>query len=155
MGEKAEVADANEAWGQHVEQETTQELLDGKCHQALLVAVRGVSPAEGDLAIFQADQAVIGDRDPVSVAAEITKNLFRTPEGRFAIDHPVLTEERAEEGSESLGLGQELEIPIELELALGEGPTESGDELTPKHATEHFDRKEETMAGGDPALVIG
>jgi hypothetical protein len=53
VGQKAEVADAHEAGGQHVEQEAAQELLDGKGHQTLLVAVRGVSPAEGDLVALQ------------------------------------------------------------------------------------------------------
>jgi hypothetical protein len=99
------------AAGQHVEQEAPQELLDRKDHQALLVAVRGVSPAEGDPATFHEDQAVIGDRHPVSVAAEITENLFRTRKRRFTVDHPVLTVERAEERSESLGFCQKLQVP--------------------------------------------
>jgi hypothetical protein len=49
MGQKAEVADAHEAGGKHVEQEAAQELLDRQGHQALLVAVGGVSPAKGNL----------------------------------------------------------------------------------------------------------
>jgi hypothetical protein len=74
MGQKAKVADAHEAGGKHVEQEAAQELLDRQGHQTLLVAVRGVSPAKGDLVAFQGDQAVIGDRRAVGVAAEITEN---------------------------------------------------------------------------------
>jgi hypothetical protein len=49
VGQKAKVADAHEAGGQHMEQEAAQELLDGQGHQTLLVAVRGVSPAKRDL----------------------------------------------------------------------------------------------------------
>ena len=94
MSQKAKVADAHEAGGKHVEQEAAQELLDRKGHQALLVAVRGVSPAKGNLPTLEGDQAVIGDRHAVGVAAEITENVFWTTEGRFAVDHPVLTEER-------------------------------------------------------------
>ena len=41
--------------GKHVEQEAAQELLDRQGHQALLVAVRGVSPAKGDLVALQGD----------------------------------------------------------------------------------------------------
>ena len=55
MGQKAEVADAHEARGKHMEQEAAQELLDGKGHQTLLVAVRGVSPAERDMVTLQSD----------------------------------------------------------------------------------------------------
>jgi hypothetical protein len=55
VGQKAEVADAHEARGKHMEQEAAQELLDGKGHQTLLVTVRRVSPAERDLVTLQSD----------------------------------------------------------------------------------------------------
>jgi hypothetical protein len=69
-----------------VEQEAAQELLDRQSHQALLVTVRGVSPAKGDLAALEGDQAVIGDRHAVGVAAKITENIFGATEGRLAIE---------------------------------------------------------------------
>jgi hypothetical protein len=108
VGQKAEVADAHETRGKHVEQEAAQELLDGKSHQTLLVAVRGVSPAEGNLVPREGDQAVIGDRHAVGIAAEVTENMIGTTEGRFAVDHPVLAEQWAEERSESLRFRQKL-----------------------------------------------
>ena len=108
MGQKAEVSDAHEAGDKYVEQEAAQELLDGKGHQTLLVAGCGVSPAEGDLAALQGDQAVIGDRHAVGVAAELTENVFGTTEGRFAVDHPVLPEQWVEEGRENLRFRQKL-----------------------------------------------
>jgi hypothetical protein len=43
-----------------VEQEAAQELLDRQGHQALLVAVRRVSPAEGNLSALEGDEAVKG-----------------------------------------------------------------------------------------------
>jgi hypothetical protein len=49
MGQETEVADAHEAWGKHVEEKASQGLVHGQGHEALLVAVGGVSPAEGDL----------------------------------------------------------------------------------------------------------
>jgi hypothetical protein len=108
VGQKAEVSDTHEAGGKHVEQEAAQELLDRQSHQTLLVAVRGVSPAKGDLVALQGDQAVIGNRHAVGVAAEITENVFGATEGWFAVDHPVLPEQRAEKGRESLGFRQKL-----------------------------------------------
>jgi len=108
MGQKAEVSDADKAWGKHVEQEAAQELFDRKRHQALLVAVSGVSPAEGDLATLQGDEAMVGDGDPMRIAAQVTENVFGATEGRFAVDHPVLSEQGAEEGGESLRFRQKL-----------------------------------------------
>jgi len=49
MSQEAEVADAHETWGKHVEQKASQELVHGQGHEARLVAVGGVTPAEGDL----------------------------------------------------------------------------------------------------------
>ena len=63
MGQETEVADTHEASGKGVEEKAPQELLHGQGHQALLVAVGGVSPAEGNLVVLQADQTVIGDGD--------------------------------------------------------------------------------------------
>ena len=148
------MTDADEARGKHVEQEAAQELLDRKGHQTLLVAVRGVSPAEGDLVALQGDQAVIGDRHAVGVAAKITENVFRTIEGRLTVDHPVVTEEGAEERSESLRFPEKLEFPVEAQLAVVEGPFESGDKLAAEDSTQHLDGEKEAIARGDPALVI-
>ena len=46
VGEIAEVADADEASGQHMLAEAAQELACGECHDALLVAVCVVFPSE-------------------------------------------------------------------------------------------------------------
>ncbi len=96
MGDKAEVPDAQEAWGQEVDQKAAQELLDRKGHQALLVAVSRVSPAKGDLVVGQGGEAVIGDGHPMGVAAEIVENMLRTTEERFAVDDPIVVEQLPE-----------------------------------------------------------
>ena len=59
VGEETEVADANEASRQQVEQEPAQELVDIKRHEPFLVAVSGVSPAEGDVAIGEATSLLL------------------------------------------------------------------------------------------------
>ena len=46
VGEEAEVADADQAAGQNVKQESAQELICGNGHDLLLAAVSIVSPAE-------------------------------------------------------------------------------------------------------------
>jgi selenophosphate synthase len=51
VGEEPEVADAYEAARQQVQEETAQELVDRQSQEPLLVGVRGVSPAEGDVAM--------------------------------------------------------------------------------------------------------
>jgi hypothetical protein len=63
---------------------------------------------------------------PMGIATEIVENLLRAAEGRFAVEHPVLAEQGAEEGGESLRFRQKLEVPVEAELAVGEGTPETG-----------------------------
>jgi hypothetical protein len=111
-GHKPEVANADEPGGKYVEEEAAQELLHRQSHQALLVVVFGVSPAEGDLVVLKGNQTMIGDGHTVGVAAEITENLLGTTEGRLAINHPVPSKERAEEGSEGLAFRQNFEIAV-------------------------------------------
>ncbi len=118
-----------------MEQEAAQELVDRKGHQALLVAMGRVSPAKGDLATLQGDEAVIGDGHPMGIATEIVENLLRAAEGWFAVDHPVLVKQLPQERGENFGLGEKFEIAVETELTLGEGTPETGNELASKDAT--------------------
>src|SRR5580700_8485691 len=76
IGEEAEVADAHEAARQQVQEEAAQELIDGQSQQPLLVAVSGVAPAKGDVAVGQSNQPMVGDSDAVSVSAEIAQHMF-------------------------------------------------------------------------------
>src|SRR5665213_984888 len=155
VGEEAEVADAYEAAWQQVEQKAAQELVDRQSHEPLLVGVRGISPAEGDVALLKGDQSAVGDGDAVGVAAEIAQRVFRSSEGRLGIDDPVV----AEQGSEPCGEGPWFrhwrEVAIELKLVLAEGGLQSGDELAAKDPAEHLDWQEEPVARWDPAHVIG
>ncbi len=102
-GEETEVADAHEAGGKHMEQKASQELLHGQGHEALLVAVGGVSPAESDLVAGQGNEARVGDGDAMGVGAQVVEDILGPAEGRFAVDDPIPAEEWAQEGRESLG----------------------------------------------------
>ena len=55
--------------------------------------VGGVAPAEGDLIVGQLDQAMVGDGDAVSIAAEILQHVLGSAEGWFRVDDPVLAEQ--------------------------------------------------------------
>lgn len=113
-GQETEVPDANEPTWQHVQQETTQELIDRQSEESLFVFVRGVPPAKRNLVIGERDEAVIGDRHPMSVGAEVAKHLLGSAERWFAIDHPARGEESADEASKQSGLGQASEQAVEL-----------------------------------------
>ena len=63
------MADAEEAFGQRVQQEATQEVIERYGHQLVFIVVSGIAPAKGDLVIDQGDESVVGDGDAVGVLA--------------------------------------------------------------------------------------
>jgi hypothetical protein len=129
VGEEAEVADADEAAWQQMEQEAAQELVSGQAHDALAVGMRGVSPAEADLAIGEGDQSAVRDADAMGVGTEIAQSMFRAAEGPLGVDDPVVTEQNSEPCSEAAWLGEGCEVAMELELAFAERGLEADDEL--------------------------
>ena len=154
-GEEAEEANAHEASGQHVLQESAKELFARQRHQPLLGAVGVVFPAESDFAVDERDQAVIGDRDAVGVRRQVVEHVTRPAEGRFGVNDPVLLMERAYERAKCLLLSQTFQRAGQAELAVAIGVFESIDKLAAKDDAECFDRQKEAIARRDPSRVIG
>ena len=71
VGEEAEVADADQAFGQDMDQKSAQELIGGNGHDLVLAAVGIVSPAEGDALVFERHQAMVGDGNAMGVAGQV------------------------------------------------------------------------------------
>ena len=90
IGEQAEVADAHEASGKNVEEESAQELYGVQGHDTLLVPMGIVFPAEGNAFAVEADQAVVGDGDAMGVTPQVAQHLLRSSHGLLGINHPVL-----------------------------------------------------------------
>ena len=106
VSEEAEVADAHKTARQEVKQEAAQELFDGQGHEPLLVAVSGVAPTEGDMAVGKSNQPAVGDGDAMSVSAEIAQHMFWPAERRFGVDNPVVTEQYPQPGGEGARFGE-------------------------------------------------
>ena len=88
VGQKAEVADAHEAFGQHVKQESANKFLDINNPGLLLVSVSAIPVAESNLSVLDFDDAVIGQSYSVGIAAEVIEDFLWRPKGLFGIDHP-------------------------------------------------------------------
>src|SRR5713226_6775251 len=73
-----------------MQQEAPDELVGIKGHYALARVVAIVLPAKPDLAMVDAEQAVVGNRDAMSVAAEIVEYLLRATKWRLRVDHPFI-----------------------------------------------------------------
>ena len=77
IGQKAKVTDAHEAVGEHVEQEAADEFVGIKDDGLFSISIFSISVAQGDLAVVDSENAVIGESDTVGVAAEVIENGLR------------------------------------------------------------------------------
>ena len=75
-----------------MKQNTAQELIYRQCHELFSIAMRAISPSKSNLTVGEGDQAVVGNGDTMSIAAEISKHIFRAAEGPFTVNNPFVTE---------------------------------------------------------------
>ena len=90
VSQEAEVTDAHEAIGQDVEQEAADEFVGIKDDGLFSIPIFSISVTQGDLAVLDLEDAVIGESDTVGVAAEVIENGVRRAEGLFRVDDPIL-----------------------------------------------------------------
>ena len=90
VGQKAEVTDAHEALGQDVKQKAADEFVGIEGHRLFSIPIFAISVTQGDLAVLDFDDTVIGESDAVGVAAEVVENFLRRTERLFRVDDPAL-----------------------------------------------------------------
>lgn len=140
VGQKSEMADAHEALGQYVQEEAPQELTRRKHHLPLLITVGVVPPKKRDIAVGDFQDAVIGDSHAVSVAGQVSQDLFRASEGRFGVNHPLTaigSPEECLEGGLVLKCNQ---IALELEPASAKCGLQELYELAAEHTAQNLHR---------------
>ena len=92
------------ARGQDMKQEPSDELVGLEGHGLLTVLVCIIPPSEGNFALMDVEDAVIADRNPVGISAEVLKDTLDAIERGFAIDDPLFTIERTPESFKVPGL---------------------------------------------------
>src|SRR5438128_7166897 len=127
-GEQAEVPNLHEAPGQNVEQEAPEEFAGRQGDAAAILG--GEANGVGGEGL----EAVIGEPDAVSVAAEVADDLRGAAEGALGVDvdDPLLAIEVIEERAEGSGVGQRREGAGEVEVPVCMGAREGGEKLPRK-----------------------
>lgn len=94
--------DADEGAWQYMLSEASQEVGCGESHDALLIAVRIISPPERDPVTVESQQAMIADGNAVGIAAKVAKHLRWSAERRLGVNDPVFLKQTVNEDVESL-----------------------------------------------------
>ena len=147
--------DAVEAGWQHVQQEAADELLGGEAHRLEPVWLAVILPAEADGAVHDVQDAVVGDRDAVGVAAEVVEHTGGAVEGRLGVDDPFGPAQGPQVAVEGGRLGERGKGAVEAQAAVAEGAFELVQEEGAETAREDADRQEEAGPAGDPAVALG
>lgn len=100
---------------QAVDEEAENELVRMKRHQPGRVAMTVITPAEGHPGLVSADQATVGDGDPVCVAAEIGEDMLGRSEGRLGINDPILAPQLADRCGEDIGIIKSVQLTGETQ----------------------------------------
>jgi len=111
--QEAEETDTDEALGQGMKQESVKELIGRERHRARGTVAFVVFPAEGDLAVGDIQEPVVGDSHAMRVTSEIVKDMLRATEGTLRVDDPVDVVEGSDKGAESFRVIEQREITEE------------------------------------------
>ena len=131
------IANAVESTGENVEEESPDELFGRENHNFLLTVVAVVPPVELDLPVFDIHDSMIGNRDPVRVAADVIHHLLGSGEGRFGVDDPFRMAHGIEMPAENLPVSKGPEGREELEFAGIESLLQISQEQSAKQAGQH------------------
>ena len=151
-GEQPIVTDAVEAAGQDVQQEATDELVDGQGHGLVtrLAFASIVFVAERDPAFVQGDEPAVGDSDPVRVTRQVGEHRFGSGERGLGINMPIDLGQWGKVLPERPGIGQCLEIPDALQLAVVVELVEAFEEQPPEQPRQYPHGQEEPALAGLP-----
>jgi hypothetical protein len=154
-GEEAEVADADEATREYMQQEATQELIGRQREESFLVFTSGVSPAKRDLVILAGNESGIGNRNAVGVSAEIAQHLLGSTERRLAVDYPSRGVKLTDQTPKQFGLRQAVKQAVKPELSGSVSLLERFEKLAAEHFAENrFREKEARTARAHPMGMV-
>jgi hypothetical protein len=137
------VADADESARKDMEDESADELQSIEGEFFPLVPVCVVPEVEGDLAVLELDEAVIGDCDSVGVTAKIAKNKVWAAEGWSGVYQPLALVEGIKELLPAGPLCEFREAGREADLAFFVRLLQGGKKPFGEEAGEYVDGEEE------------
>jgi hypothetical protein len=119
FGEQAVVADAVEAFWQHVDEEAADEIVRAERHAFVSIAALDaiVLPLESDILLIEGDQAAVGDGNAVGIARKISQHGLGSAERALCVDDPLGLAQRREISREGLRIGQMYVVAEEAEAA--------------------------------------
>ena len=139
--EQAEVADADEAFREDVQQEAPEEFVDVERQRADLAPVPIVLPPKRDRVVRDGDEPVIGDGDAVGVAREVVQHVGAGCQRAASRRPPTAGDTVIGATRERRARGRAPARRPETRAALRESLAQPGDEFPAKDLSQHLHRR--------------
>jgi len=104
------MADLDEAFGQHVENEASKKLMSRQGDGV------GAVSAKGDAAMVEGDEAIVADADAMGVPPEVVEELSLIAKGGLLLDDPPDLLESVAQGERVVRLGVRSAGPVKSEM---------------------------------------
>ena len=116
--EEAEVANADEAPREDVQEEAPEEFVDVERERADLAPVSIVLPPKGDGVVGHGDEPVIRDGDAVGVARKVMQDMARAAKRWLRVDDPRVAIEGSEPHAKGRRSGERCERARKVQAVL-------------------------------------
>ena len=110
---------------------------------------------EGDLAVLQGHEPVVGDSDAVGIAGQVLEHMLGVLEGLFGVDDPLLGAQGGEEPLPGHGLGEFPTATRQRQVTLRVGLCQAREVEVPEAPREDPDGQEEVRPTRDPLGPVG
>lgn len=148
------MANSLETTRQDVEQEAPDKFLDGQDHHLDCAGLAIVFPLEAHLIVFDIEQAMVGDRDAMSIPAHVVEHLLRSGERALGIDDPLGSFRWSKMLGKGGAIAQRFQGAEELQSASIECLLRGLQEEAPEQAGQNLEGQEEIRTAGDPSLPV-
>ena len=124
-----EVTDTDKTVGQHVQEETADELACGQADKPVGAGLVVVAGTEGNGLLIEGDESLVGDGGAVGVMAQVAEDMLGTIERGFCVGIPFDSSQVADDSFEGGRVLEGLDARREAKIALTEGLLEAVKEL--------------------------
>lgn len=153
VAEQSVMPDSDESLGQHMHEETPDELF-GMKGQGGVCPCPVVLDLEADRFGTNVEDSGIGDGDAVGIPSEVLDDIGSTLESLLDVGNPFLGVEGGEEIVEHPGIAKHLEIRRKIEFFLLIEYLQAMEKFPPEESGNDFDGEKEVAFGGDEALFL-
>src|SRR5260370_41635736 len=114
----------------------------------------GIAPPEGHATFGERNQAMVGYGYAMRVPAKVAEHVFSAAEWALGIHHPVVVEQRAQQGGEGLGILERCESTVKAEFAAGVAGSGNRHKITRGSTAARLHQPQKKPVGAESLSIV-